>query len=448
MNDLILLTSTYRELKSILLQSDLETCAVLFAKSVTRNNSSRLLVGYVNYPPVDAYIERTSVSAQLKPEYIAPLVKQAKKHNYSVAFVHTHPGSLSTPFFSLTDDRGEELLRRFLDQRGLKGPHAAMVISPAGCLARQLGTAETMSIKHIGHNFEIVAGLNSVEKHDNSYDRQIRAFGKRGQDLLREIRVAIVGLGGTGSIIAQELAHLGVQEYLLIDPDIVEESNLNRLAGAVRKDIGLSKVAIGERQIKSIQPTSSVTAKQGSVLDISTAKLLTETDFIFCCTDSHGSRAVLNQLAYQYYIPCIDMGVSISSKDGNVTHVTGRVQMLSPGLGCLTCAELLDADAVRRDLMTSFQRQADPYFLGDAQPEPAVMPLNASVSSLAVTMFLSAVTGIPAKARYQIYNGITGSVRSINSVIEPICVVCSKRGALGRGDEWDLPARKITTLIE
>jgi len=172
------------------------------------------------------------------------------------------------------------------------------------------------------------------------------------------------------------------------------------------------------------------------------ARRLADVDFFFCCTDSHGSRAVLSQLAYQYLVPCIDTGVSITVQQGRISHITGRVQMLAPGLSCLTCAGLLDADAVRRDLMTDYERQADPYFIGAHEPQPAVISLNGTVVSLAVTMFLAAVTDGPAEARYQLYNGITGMVRAVMNTPDPTCIVCSPNGALARGDEWPLPARQ------
>jgi len=136
------------------------------------------------------------------------------------------------------------------------------------------------------------------------------------------------------------------------------------------------------------------------------------------------------------------MGVSIVVQENHVKHVTGRVQMLSPGLGCLTCANILDPDIVRYDLMTSYERKRDPYFVGLSVPEPAVISFNSTIASLAITMFLSATTGIPSFARYQIYNGIDGTVRSISFTQDPTCIVCSRRGALGRGNEWILPARQ------
>jgi hypothetical protein len=212
--------------------------------------------------------------------------------------------------------------------------------------------------------------------------------------------------------------------------------------GASRADVGTSKVSVAARHIGTIRSNTKAEAVNGSVLLADTARRLVDVDFFFCCTDSHGSRAVLNQVAYQYLIPCIDIGVSITVQRDTVTHITGRVQMLAPGLGCLTCAGLLDPDAVRRDLMSEYERGADPYFIGGHEPQPAVISLNGTVVSLAVTMFLAAVTGIPADARYQLYNGVAGTVRAVTHTPDHTCIVCSPTGSLARGNEWPLPARQ------
>jgi hypothetical protein len=75
---------------------------------------------------------------------------------------------------------------------------------------------------------------------------------------------------------------------------------------------------------------------------------------------------VVNQAAYQFLVPVIDMGVSITVADGVVTHITGRVQMLAPGLPCLTCSNALNSEAIRREMLTPEQRAADPYIQGGA----------------------------------------------------------------------------------
>jgi hypothetical protein len=305
-----------------------------------------------------------------------------------------------------------------------------------------LGSDEPMRVVQVGKTLQFPFEPAVPPAAQFAFDRQVRAFGEQGQVRLRSLRVGIVGLGGTGSIVAEQLAHLGIGNFLLIDPDVIEESNLNRLVGASLKDVGKAKAEVAARHVESIHADVKTQVVIGSVLQASTARRLADVDFFFCCTDSHGSRAVLSQFAFQYLVPCIDIGVSISSKDGRVTHITGRVQMLAPGLGCLTCAGLLDSDAIRRDLMTDYERQADPYFIGAHEPQPAVISLNGTVVSLAVTMFLAAVTHIPADARYQLYNGITGTVRAVAHIPDPTCIVCSPVGALARGNEWPLLARQ------
>ncbi len=165
-------------------------------------------------------------------------------------------------------------------------------------------------------------------------------------------------------------------------------------------------------------------------------------DLIFGCTDSHGSRAVLQQIAYQYMIPFIDMGVTITVTDGCISHIFGRVQLLSPGLACFTCDGLLDANEVRRDMMTPFERQADPYIQGVREPAPAVISINGTVTSLAITMMLSVVTAIPVRARHLLYNAMASTLRAARAQPKPDCYICSRSGSFARGDSWPLFARE------
>jgi molybdopterin-synthase adenylyltransferase len=441
--ELVFAGDAFTDLAAELLRAENETAAFLFANVVRRaENGERLLVREVRQAPPDAYQRRTAVAVVLAPSFVASVTKQASIRKQALVFVHTHPRCTEVPAFSSVDDHGEKLLAEFLLRRIPSVPHGALVISEGGCRARMLGTRESLRVIQVGKTLQYPFDPSVALTARLAFDRQVRAFGEDGQARLRGLRVGIVGLGGTGSIVAEQLAHLGVGSLVLVDPDVVEESNLNRLVGAGPEDIGEPKVVVAARHVKSITPEIKTETITGSVLNALTARCLADVDFFFCCTDSHGSRAVLNQLAYQYLIPCIDTGVSISAKDGCVTHITGRVQMLAPGLGCLTCAGLLDSDAVRRDLMTEFERQADPYFIGAHDPQPAVISLNGTVVSLAVTMFLAAVAQIPAEARYQLYNGITGAVRPVAHGPDRTCIVCSLTGALARGDEWPLPARQ------
>jgi len=427
-------------LRTDLLASELETYSILFGRSVEISGRlARVVVREAISPPLEAYAERTSVRVQLRPEFVAEIAQRARRTGEAIVFSHTHPFPLNE--FSSTDNEGEKILAEFLKERVPKSRHAAMLITPETMIARELGHGLPLDV--IGIGSELIWGrANSLSDFQTRYDRQIRAFGVNGQGILESMRVGIVGLGGTGSLVLQQLVHLGIRDFLLIDPDTIEETNLNRLIGATESDVGRSKVTTAESWSRKINSKVKIEARQESVLRATTAQLLADTDFTFCCTDSHGSRAVLNQLAYQYLLPMIDMGVVIAVTNNIITHVAGRVQMLAPGLACLTCGNLLDAELVRRDMLTDFERQADPYIPGQQEPAPATISLNSSVASLAVTMFLNSALGIPGEARLLNYNAMLGTVRPGFCTQNPSCIVCSRNGAIARGDEWPLPARQ------
>jgi len=440
MSRLVLTSDFLSTLRSSLLKHNEETCAVLYGRAVEISNKlARIVVRESDHPQPSAYTQRTTVRAQLRPEFVAEVTQRARRNRESVIFVHTHPFSLNT--FSAIDDAGELELASFLNQRIPDVTHAALLLTPETSIARQIGTDRPLRVVGVGEKIfwgEMTASGGTSER----FDRQVRAFGVAGQKILESIRVGVVGIGGTGSAVLQQLVHLGVRDLVLIDPDTIEETNLNRLFGATPQDVGKSKVAVAENWAKQINPAVKIEARRESTLKASVTRSLADTDFVFCCTDSHGSRAVLNQFAYQYLVPTIDMGVVIAAQAGKVTHVAGRTQMLAPGLACLTCGNLLDAEQVRRDLLTDFERKADPYILGEPEPAPAVVSLNSTMASLAVTMFLNAVAGVPGSSRFLNYNAMTGICRPAICTPHPSCIVCSFRGAIARGDEWPLPARQ------
>jgi molybdopterin/thiamine biosynthesis adenylyltransferase len=201
-------------------------------------------------------------------------------------------------------------------------------------------------------------------------------------------------------------------------------------------------VEIASRAIHLVNPEAKVKAIVGDIVDENMANMIRGFDYVFLCTDSHASRAVAGQAAYQFLVPTIDMGVSITVSDGAITHITGRVQMLSPGLPCLTCTGALDAEQIRREMLTPEQRTADPYVQGQREPQPAVVSLNSTMASLGLTMFMGSVTDVPAHARFQLYDGVRGSIRNATASRHTSCIVCSEAGALAKGLRWPLPSRK------
>src|SRR5712671_2018083 len=121
----------------------------------------------------------------------------------------------------------------------------------------------------------------------NEVHRRQSFLGAGSDVLLHEIRAAIIGLGGGGSHIVQQLAHLGVGHFFLCDDDTVESSNLNRLVGATYQDAvyGTSKTHVASRLIKSVNP-SAVVEPLMEKWQVS-ERLLRSCDVVFGCVDSY-----------------------------------------------------------------------------------------------------------------------------------------------------------------
>lgn len=443
MIELVLIHEDIALLRAKLIGHATELCAVLYARQVVREDGTvRLLVRKTDFAQPSDYIEATDVSAELKPEFVAKTTKKARRGGYSLIFVHSHPGD-AAPEFSLRDNHGELELAAFLRHRHPDATHLALVLSAGGARSRQLGTDTAARVISVGSKREVLFDPEARFQFEaDVFDRQVRAFGATGQEAIGKLRVAIVGLGGTGSVVAQQLAHLGVRDFILIDPDTLETTNLNRVANAKQADVGRLKVRVAGDYIRSVSVESQVLELDEDIIRARVAKQLLNADFIFGCTDSHGSRAVIQQVAYQYLIPCIDLGTTIVVDSGTVTHIYGRVQMLSPELACFTCDGLLNSEEVRRDMMTSFERKADPYIQGAREPAPAVMAINGTVASLAVTMFLNCVTEVPGNSRHLLYNAVTSKIRSVRATPVHNCYICSHLGALAEGNAWPLFSRQ------
>jgi len=123
------------------------------------------------------------------------------------------------------------------------------------------------------------------------------------------LRVGVVGLGGVGSVVCAQLAHLGVGEIIAVDGDRVEASNVSRIFGVQGADIGnLHKTEVARRYIGQIGMPVTVRTVERYLERRDDARSLAECDVIFSCVDRHTPRALLNRLAYEALVPMIDMG--------------------------------------------------------------------------------------------------------------------------------------------
>ena len=185
--------------------------------------------------------------------------KSAARENVSVVFVHSHPGS-APPEFSRTDDRGEIHLANFLSVRAPSTKPVAVVVSAGGWRARCLGNRDAGTDRFRRSPNCRICSIRTISQEARfpEIDRQVRALGAAGQKHLESLTVAIVGVGGTGSIAAEQLAYLGVRKFILIDPDSIDITNLNPVVGARASDVGRFKTDVTVDMIARIVPDSDL----------------------------------------------------------------------------------------------------------------------------------------------------------------------------------------------
>src|SRR5262249_35162033 len=156
---------------------------------------------------------------------------------------------------------------------------------------------------------------------------------------------------------AEQLVRLGVGTITVLDHDVVTASNLTRIHGSGRADIGVSKPQLVARTAQDVG-TSAVRIVPARLWDEESARSLLHCDVIFGCADDQRGRGILNRLAYYYLIPVLDTGFVIGSQEGRVSGLDGRVTVVAPGTACLLCRRRIDPTAIRVEAMSPTERDA------------------------------------------------------------------------------------------
>jgi molybdopterin/thiamine biosynthesis adenylyltransferase len=268
---------------------------------------------------------------------------------------------------------------------------------------------------------------------EGRYSRNTALFGEEGQRKIAATTVAIAGLGGLGSHIAQQLAYLGVVRYELIDDDVVTESSLNRVVGALPQDASLetSKVRAAERLIMSIHPGASVSALGTRVTrssDDAAAASIRKADVVFGCLDRESPRLFLTDLCSDFMITYFDLATDTGGEEED--WYGGRI-VYCDGTRCLSCLDLLDQPLIRLEQMTETELENERRLYGLkgdllGGTGPAVVSVNGAVASMAVTEFMAHVTGIRPPAPQLIYRADIPRVTVVKDIPRPGCPYCAR----------------------
>lgn len=262
-------------------------------------------------------------------------------------------------------------------------------------------------------------------------ERQILFLGAEGQKKIKMVQVGIVGLGGLGSQLAQGLAYLGIERFVLIDDDKVSITNLNRLIGASLEDAQRSelKTSVADRMIHTTNPGALVQAISKNLRSRESLDALLSADVIFGCVDHDGPRLILMELSASYNKTYIDLATEIIKDDdnGKINDFGGRVITSRPGEFCLCCSSQIDMERAKQELENKSAqevRKVHGYGLGEEEPAPAVVSLNGVITNLAITEFLFMVTGIREPFKHITYYGLRGKVNTREDKRRDDCYIC------------------------
>lgn len=422
-----------------------EQAAFLLCKWSNSEQEKKLLVIEAILVKEDDIFEASTIHMKIKPQAFLRAMKRASDEKCSFVFIHSHPDGVDN--FSLQDDREEnKLFQTAYNRIHHSGIHASLVVTRDG-LPRgrvwlsDLSTKPISKISVIGNNFRF--RFHESQLSDlKIFDRQVRAFGEDAQHLIGQLCIGVIGVGGTGSSVLEQLTRLGVRKVVIADGDAFDRTNVNRVYGSTANDHGIPKVDIAERSVHSKSLGIVVEKYDSPVTYKSILEKFRKCDVIFACTDDEWGRSLLTRFSIYYHIPVIDMGVKIQSKDGEIRSIEGRVTTLFPDAACLFCRNRINSRNIHFESLSILDPDAAQRLIEDGYaPElvttaPSVIPFTTGIASEAISEFLNRITQFMGDGRRTtevLHFFDQNRVRTNSRESEPDCF-CSDKKFFGRGD--------------
>lgn len=383
------------------LSGRVESGGVLLARYVkTPTGDVRLLGHEMRWVPDHAYRSRRATELVVASEGFVPALAAAEENGSVPVWMHTHPGTDSSPMPSPRDRVVDRDLAELFRLRSGSPWYGALILSRSGASLEFTGHLESeakqLTIDRLwitGLRYSFTLNWSHDETQPNEmFDRSVRAFGGAIQSVLGSLRVAVVGCGGTGSAVIEQLVRLGVRHFQIFDPDTLAASNLTRVYGSYPDNVGHPKVQVMASHIARIAPDAKVAFEQSAITEQHTAKQLLDADVIFGCTDDNAGRLVLSRIATYFMTPVIDCGVRLSGPVGaQLEGIDGRVTVLGPGAACLVCRDRIDFTRAAAEVLTPEEhdlRVAEGYAPSMPDVEPAVVAYTTQVAAAAVSELL------------------------------------------------------------
>ncbi len=465
--DVLLPGGLYQALHRHLFPGDQDEHGAVIAVSIVKTSRGIRLLGQRLFCAQDGvdYVPGSRGYRELRAEFIADCLEYCRDNRLGYLAVHNH-GGVRRVAFSATDlashERGYPTLLDLLDGQ----PAGALVFANAAA-AGDIWFPDglrlaTRSVRIIDRRLQHLLPEPASEfGTDERFDRQILMFGALGQARLRQCRVAVIGLGGVGSLLVEYLARLGVGELLLIDPDRIAFSNLPRVVGATWWDarwplcsaraprwvqavaarISARKTRIAQRVAKRANPACEVSVIAKNIAADTVAQQSRDCDYVFLAADSMQARLTVNALVQQYLIPGLQIGSKVVTTDDgrDLVDVYSVVRWLLPGEGCLWCNGLISPDRLAWEAKTINEQRGQQY--GLEIPNPSVITLNAVGASHAAARFMSGYLELAddtPKSDLRVHQ-LSGGIYHDLPRHDHDCPECGVAGRVARGETVPLP---------
>ena len=381
-----------------------EAVAVAICGRHKSKGQTRLLVHELIPIPYDNCSIREPHLVNWSTEIIIPYLEKASRKGLALLKIHSHPTGYRN--FSDTDDKSDyELFESVYGWMDDEEPHASAVMLPDGEIFGRIFHADLTNkpidkINVVGDDLVFWMKENSNQVYEFQ-KRTAQAFGEGTTGKMKKLKIGVVGCSGTGSPLIEQLVRLGVGHLVLVDPDKVEEKNLNRIINSSMKDAksGRYKVDVISKAIKNIGLGTQVTTINKNLYDsLGVIEALAECDAIFGCVDSVDGRHLLNQIATFYLVPYLDLGVKlVSDGDGGINQIMGSAHYIQPGgsslrtRGVYTDEELRASSMYRVNRDEYEEQKKSGYIVDVAVDRPAVISINMQIASMAVNEFLARI---------------------------------------------------------
>lgn len=404
---LAMTASQHRRLSDHLFPGDgLEAAAVLVCNQGTGKVHQRLVVADLLLLPHRRSERKKDFVSWPFADHLEPdRIESIDRNGQSIVTIHSHP--TGNPRFSELDDRTDrELLdsvSSWFDDDRMNG--SAIMTPDSAIRARTLDPdgnfAEASAVCSVGEDIRIWkrggVAKAGVEEHET---RIAQTFGRGTLDLLRSLRVGVVGCSGTGSVVIELLVRNCVGAIVMVDDDAMEPKNLNRIVNGSMEDAraGQPKVDALQRAVERMGLGTSVDTYRCLTDSREATEALIDCDVLFGCVDSASGRYHLDCLASAYCIPYFDVGVNLDA-DGesgladadavaHYVHPDGS-SLLSRGAYTM---EQVTAENWRRHDPDHYETQRTAGYLQEVgEDQPAVISVNMQAACLGFNDFLARV---------------------------------------------------------